>query len=189
MPFEKVFCKFSTFRKGASVFIKEGVYLRKYFTYPKTSSFNQAIRTQKDNKDNSKRKKSEEQCMWSIPWASKSQTHTSPKCRNGQSLGKEKLILCTAALCIFWLSNKTFENYMINKNEKYFPYILRIRNKKFCCLRLNYFMDENVLNTSEIFCVISILQTDQKCILSKSSLSDPKYFCNGTTEKNYIIQA
>lgn len=71
----------------------------------------------------------------------------------------------------------------MNKNGKYFFYILGIRNKKFCCPRLNYFMDENVLNTSEIFCVINILQTDQKCILRKSSLSDPKYFCKGATER------
>lgn len=50
-------------------------------------------------------------------------------------------------------------------------------------------MDENVLNTSEIFRVINIMQIDQKRNLSKSSLSDPKYFFKGTTEKNDIIQA
>lgn len=50
-------------------------------------------------------------------------------------------------------------------------------------------MDKNVLNTSEIFWVINILQTDKKYILCKSSSSDPKYFCKGTTEKNDIIQA
>lgn len=63
--------------------------------------------------------------MCGTPWASKSQTLTSPKRNNGQILEKKNSSFCVQlTYTYFWLCSKLFENYMMNKNGKYFFYTI-----------------------------------------------------------------